>query len=148
MKIWNDPESKVVSIQNAFIKKVTEECMGSFVSEKQILNKEVFKFLNDLTETCPKFLYKTSEKDKEDMNLFLKHNPIAIKYGIKYGRQEYNRDNKNYKRILNISVDVNSYDLNKPKVPYPESISIDTGDLIHLLCENEKGDEFYAITWG
>lgn len=140
--IFDDPKNKFVSVRNAFIKRMTDSRLDRFCSKKQLSSDETSQFSEDMEKSFN--LYSCKE---EDILNFLKSNSIAIKYNIeKRNENEYNLDSK---EVLNIFVDVNSYDLNEPKIPYVPSISLShDGVYIHVLCEDEKGNDFTSRVCG
>ena len=151
---FDNPKNKFVSVQNAFIKKLTDNRLSSFASEKQLSSAESSQFSEDLGR-----MYGKSDEFFEE---FVQKNPIAVKYGIKYrGEDDDDNDSDNDsdnkddnsctydKKILNISVDVNSYDLEKPKIPYVSSIDTShDGTYLYVICEDENENEFYSRLWG
>jgi len=63
----------------------------------------------------------------------------------KFGNCELD-DNEN---IFDLSLPVDSYDAENPKVPYPENMDLaHDGIYIYVLCEDENGNEFKVCYWG
>lgn len=148
-RTFDDPQNKFVSVQNAFIKKLTDSRLSRFASEKQLSSAESSQFSEDLGSMYG--------KTDEFFEQFVQKNPIAVKYGIKYrgsdndyNDNDYNDNSCTYdKKILNISVDVNSYDLEKPRIRYVKSIDTSHGGIyLYVMCEDENKKEFYSRLWG
>lgn len=166
-EILNNPKNTFVSVRNAFIKKFTPTKLSTFVSKKQLssdetslFSKEWNKFKSDMEikkklnilekqyETYDMYIQAETKYENDLIKTFLKNNEIAVKYGIVFSNSD-DRDDVDVRTILNISVDVNSYDINKPVVPYVQSIDTNhDGCHIYVLCENEKGEEFASAVWG
>lgn len=163
-EILNNPKNKFVSVRNAFIKKFTPTTFLRFESKRQLSSDETSLFseewnrcesdieikteLNILEEqykTYEMYLNSKTKYKNERIKTFLETNEIVVKYGILMSNDNHADD----RTILNISVDVNSYDINKPAVPYVQSINTNhDGCHIYVLCENEKGEEFTSMVWG
>lgn len=165
-EILDNPKSKFVSVTNAFIKKFTPNSLSCFESKKQLssdetslfsekwnkfesvckpkMHEELDRIFNEQSKTYQEYMNLLINCENEQIKIFLNSNETAVKYGITHSN--FNTDDRT---ILNISVDVNSYDINKPTIPYVQSIKTHhDGCHIYVLCENEKGEEFTSTVWG
>lgn len=137
--IVNDPKSRFVSIQNAFIKKISDYRLECLESEKQLSSEESLEISNEL------YKYYGEQKPDDD---FVKNNSIAIKHELKLSKDNFLKyTDEVIKKRLNISIDVNDYNIYTEKIR-KSSLCITLDDRLFLLCENEKGKEFYSTCCG
>lgn len=79
---------------------------------------------------------------------FVKNNSIAIKHELKLSNDDcVGYPDKYIKKRLNISVDVNDYNIFNEKTN-KSSLHTFLDARVFLLCEDEKGKEFYSTCCG
>lgn len=145
------------SVKLAFIKKMTDHIIGAFEC-KDVMPDDVAREFSDahtsviITPNKYSTEFLDVDKHRHDIELFLATNEIAKKYNVKYRADKSNERAIKYAddmKILNLGLDVGSYDAYGPVKPYPKSTNTDhDGVVIRLLCVDENGKEFIMKFWG
>lgn len=144
------------SVKLAFIKKMVDHHIGTFEC-KDVMPDDVAREFSDVhTSVITPHAYRNDtpgeEKHMHDVELFLATNEIAKKYNVKFRTDKSNEraiEDADDMKILNLGLDVGSYNAYGPVKPYPKCTNTDhDGVVIRLLCVDENGKEFIMKFWG
>jgi hypothetical protein len=106
------------------IVKVVDYRLVHYISNKKLNIQQVTEILNDLHV----------DFESSDRTYWTLSSDISEKYNLNY----YNGPDKSI--LLNLSVPVNSYNLNDPEIKYPDNILVEPDDdtSVYCLLENKK----------